>query len=76
MLTDGVLLGLAFSGALLALGAWKGSRPVVFVSSLGWTVCGLQIVQQTEELLPLALLVMLAISQFILVGSGGRSRWS
>lgn len=72
MVTDGVLLGLLFSGILLVLGAKKGSRAVIFISSLGWMVCGLQILQQTEEPLPMALLLMLSISQFMLFGSGGR----
>ena len=68
MITDGVLLGLLFSGILLVLGAKKSARPVIFISSLGWMICGLQIFQQTEEILPTILLMMLAVSQFMLFG--------
>ena len=67
MITEGVLLGLLFSGVLLVLGAKKNSRPVIFISSLGWMICGLQLFQQIEEILPTILLMMLAISQFMLV---------
>jgi len=67
MITEGVLLGLVFSGILLILGAKKNSRPVIFISSLGWMICGLQLFQQIEEILPTILLMMLAISQFMLV---------
>lgn len=71
MITDGLLLGLVFSGILLILGAKKSSRPVVFISSLGWMICGLQIFQQTDEVLPMVLLMMLSISQFVLFASSG-----
>lgn len=69
MITEGVLLGLLFSGVLLVLGAKKNSRPVIFISSLGWMICGLQLFQQIEEILPTILLMMLAISQFMLVAA-------
>lgn len=72
MITEGVLLGLVFSGILLLLGAKKNARPVIFISSLGWMICGLQIFQQTEEILPTVLLMMLAISQFLLLGAKER----
>lgn len=66
-ITDGLILSLIFSGALLLLGAKMRSRPVVFISSLGWMICGLQIYQQTEEVLPMALLMMTSFAQFFLV---------
>ena len=72
MITEGVLLGLALSGVLLVIGAKKSSRPVIFVSSVGWMICGLQIFQQTDEPLPMALLMFLSISQFMLFATGGR----
>ena len=72
MITDGVLLGLVFSGILLVLWAKKSSRAVIFISSLGWMICALQIFQQTDEPLPMALLMMISISQFILFANGGR----
>lgn len=69
MITEGLLFGLLFSGILAVLGAKKSSRPVIFVSSLGWMICGLQLFQQIEEILPTILLMMLAISQFMLIGA-------
>ena len=66
------MLGLVFSGILLLMGAKKNARPVVFISSLGWMICGLQIFQQTEEILPTVLLMMLALSQFLLFGAKER----
>ena len=72
MITEGVLLGLVFCGVLAVLGAKKNSRPVIFISSLGWMICGLQIFQQLDEILPTILLMMLAISQFMLLGTRSR----
>lgn len=68
MLTDGLILALLASGALMLLGAKMSSRPVIFISSLGWVICGLQIFQQTEEILPMFLFMMLAFSQFAIYG--------
>lgn len=68
MITEGVLLSLVFSGILLLMGAKKNARPLIFISSLGWMICGLQLFQQTEEILPTILLMMLAVSQFMLFG--------
>jgi len=68
MITDGLMLGLLFSGVLLILGLKFQSRAVVFISSLGWMICGLQIFQQTDEILPTLLLMMLSFAQFVLIG--------
>lgn len=43
------------------------SLPLIFISSLGWMVSSLQVWQQTEEVLPMILLMMLAFGQFFLV---------
>lgn len=66
MISDGLILALIFSGVLLCLGAKMGSRPMIFISSIGWMICGLQIFQQTSEFLPTALLMMIAFGQFFL----------
>lgn len=71
MITDGLILSLILSGVLLCVGARMRSRPVILISSLGWVVCGLQIYQQTEEVLPMALLMMLSFSQFFIVERSG-----
>lgn len=67
MLTEGVLLAMGVSLLLLLLGLKMKALPVIFISSLGWLIAGLQVYQQTEEVLPMALLLMLSFSQFFLV---------
>lgn len=67
MLTEGVLLAMGVSLLLLLLGLKMKAMPVIFISSLGWLIAGLQVYQQTEEVLPMALLLMLSFSQFFLV---------
>lgn len=52
---------------LLLLGLKMKALPVIFISSLGWLIAGLQVYQQTGEVLPMALLLMLSFSQFFLV---------
>ena len=70
MVTDGLIIALVFSGVLALLAYKKNSLPIMFVSSVGWTICALQIYQQLEEILPMALLLMLAASQFLIVTRG------
>lgn len=68
-MTEGLILALIVSG-LLAIVAYKMQNlPVMFISSIGWTVCGLQSWQQTQEILPMLLLFMLAFGQFFMVRS-------
>lgn len=67
MLTEGVLLAMGVSLLLLLLGLKMKALPVIFISSLGWLIAGLQVYQQTEEVLPMALLLMLSFSQFFLI---------
>lgn len=67
MVTEGLILSLLVSGALLLIGYRMRSKPVLFISSLGWMICGLQAFQQTDEILPMVLLMMLSFSQFFIV---------
>lgn len=69
MLTEGVLLSMGVSLLLLVLGMKMRALPLIFISSLGWLISGLQVYQQTEEVLPMILLMMLSFSQFFLVRS-------
>lgn len=69
MLTEGVLLAMGVSLLLLVLGMKMRALPLIFISSLGWLISGLQVYQQTEEVLPMILLMMLSFSQFFLVRS-------
>lgn len=66
-LTEGLILAMLLSLLLLVVGYKLRNLPVVFISSLGWLISGLEVYQQTAELLPLALLLMLAFCQFFLI---------
>lgn len=66
-MTEGLICALIFAGLLLILAVRMNSLPVVFISSIGWTVSGLQIYDQTAEVLPMMLLFMVALAQFFLV---------
>ena len=43
------------------------SLPIIFVSSIGWLICGLEIFQQTEDMLPMLLLFVLSFGQFMFI---------
>lgn len=66
-MTDGLIIAMLASLAITILAYKMQSLPLVFISSLGWMVSGLQVWQQTEEVLPMILLMMLAFGQFFLV---------
>ena len=46
---------------------YKKSLPIIFISSIGWIICGLQIFQQTEDVLPMMLLMVFSFCQFIFI---------
>ena len=60
-------MALLVSLALAILAYKMQSLPVMFISSIGWAISGMQIFQQTEEVLPMILILMLAFGQFFLV---------
>lgn len=49
------------------MGYYHKNLPIIFISSIGYVICGLQIFQQTEEMLPMLLMFMFAIGQFLFV---------
>ena len=55
------------SVALAILAFKMQSLPIMFISSIGWTVSSLQIWEQTAEVLPMALMLMLAFGQFFVI---------
>lgn len=69
-MTDGLILALIFSAVLTILGYKMRQQGVVFIGSLGWLICGLQVYQQTGEGLPMILLIMIAFVSFFLVKRG------
>lgn len=66
-MTDGLIVALIISAALTLLAYKMQSLPIIFISSLGWMISGLQVWQQTAEVLPMILLLMLAFGQFFLI---------
>lgn len=66
-MTEGLILAMLVALLLGFIGYRLHSLPVIFISSLGWLISGLEVYQQTTELLPLALLLMLAFVQFFLI---------
>lgn len=69
-MTDGLVLALFFSAVLALLGYKMRNQAIIFISSLGWLISGLQIYQETQEVLPMVLSMMLAFSQFFLIKRG------
>lgn len=67
MISDGLIIAMIVSGALSLMGMRYRAKPLIFISSLGWMISALQIYEQTQEFLPLGLLLMLSIGQFMLV---------
>ena len=67
MISEGLIVAFLVCIGLSILGYYKKSLPVIFISSLGYVICGLELFQQIEEILPLLLLLMLAVSQFLFV---------
>ena len=60
-------MALLISLALAILAYKMHSLPVMFISSLGWTISGMQVFEQTEEVLPMILILMLAFGQFFII---------
>ena len=67
MISEGLIISFLVCIGLSILGYFKSSLPVIFISSIGYVICGLLLFQQIEEILPLLLLLMLAVSQFMFV---------
>lgn len=63
------MLAMLIALALTILSVKMRSLPIMFISSLGWLVAALQVYEQTAELLPLGLMLMLSFGQFFLINS-------
>lgn len=70
-MTEGLIIAMLLAVGLLLIGYKMRSLPVIFISSLGWLISGLQLYQQTSEILPTILIIMLAISQFFILSKRG-----
>lgn len=66
-MTEGLIIAMLAALAIAVIAYMLQSLPLIFMSSVGWSVAALQVFQQTEEILPMALLFMLAFGQFFIV---------
>ena len=66
-MTEGLIIALLASIMLLLLGLKMRRIQIIFISSLGWMISALQVYDQTHEMLPVALLLMISISQFFIL---------
>ena len=71
MITEGLVITMLVSVLLLILALKMRSLPVLFVSSLGWLISALQVYQQTAEVTPMLLLLMVAFAQFFILKPEG-----
>lgn len=69
-MTDGLILAILLSLMLSGVGLKLRSLPIAFIGSLGWLVAGLEVYQQTAEILPMALMLFVAFASFFLQVSG------
>lgn len=65
MISEGLIIALIVCVGLTILGFYKHNLPIIFISSLGYLICGLMIFKQTDEILPFFLLLMFAFGQFV-----------
>lgn len=65
-MTEGLILAILLCVAISLAGYRLRSLPVTFIGSLGWMISGLQVYQQSEELLPMALMLFIAFVTFFL----------
>jgi len=66
-MTEGLMLAILIALALSILAFKMRSLPIMFISSLGWLIAALQVYDQTQETLPMALMMMFSFGQFFLI---------
>lgn len=67
MMILSMLLCVGIAGIGLKMKVW----PVTFVSSIGWVIIAMQLFQDTEDYLAMALILTVAFTQIFLVKLGG-----
>lgn len=67
MISEGLIIAFIVCIGLTFLAYKMSSLPIIFISSIGYMICGLQTFQQTEEVLPMLMLFILSIGQFMLI---------
>lgn len=66
-MTEGLMLAMLIALALSLLAYKMKSLPIMFVAGLGWLVAALQVYEQTQETLPMVLMMMFSFGQFFLI---------
>lgn len=66
-MSDGLILIMLVSLALSLMAYKLQSLPIMFISSIGWSIAALNTFQELDETVPMILLLMLAFSQFFAV---------
>lgn len=67
MISEGLIIAFIVCVGLTFLAYKMSSLPIIFISSIGYMICGLQTFQQTEEVLPMLMIFILSIGQFMLI---------
>ena len=67
MITEALIISCIVCIGLSFLAYLMKSLPFIFISSIGWLICGLEIFQQTEDMLPMMLLFVFAFGQFMFI---------
>ena len=67
MITEALIISYLVCIGLTIIAYMMKSLPFIFISSIGWLICGLQTFQQTEDMLPMVLLFVLSFGQFMLI---------
>ncbi len=67
MISEGLIIAFIVCAGLTFLAYKMSSLPIIFISSIGYMICGLQTFQQTEEVLPMLMIFILSIGQFMLI---------
>ena len=66
-MTEGLMLAMLIALALSLLAYKMKSLPIMFVAGLGWLVAAMQVYEQTQVVLPMALMLMFSFGQFFLI---------
>lgn len=70
-MTEGLILAILLCVGISAMGFKLRSLPISFIGSLGWLISGLQVFQETGDVLPMGLMLFVAFATFFIHVSGG-----
>lgn len=73
MISEGLIISYIACAVLMLISYRYKSIAASFVASVGTLVSALLTFQETQAVLPMLLLIMIAFSSFILIGVGGKS---